>query len=481
MTVPFVSRLIINQGCLFRFIELDYNQLDLTVCRPYPPLDVRRFAAKPKGTSKLAHPSKLVLSVFLRAIMKFPLEALRQFFVAASLPPRRWREVPFLTKRGELRFCGYLPSGHAMVYNYDAACKLLEAGGNVSSNGNGNVESEALAGPDLWPGEGTEVRDSEDMFPSFSNRYPLEPLTPLFSEFFEASSLHKPIFCGPAPPAWNIYPNESVQFGRVQNTFRLLSKILKDAKAIAETATETRRSHSEKQEVMEKSEEASNDTSEAPRATVEPDISEEAPGDILEVPGDTLKVPGDTLGPLGDTLEPLGDVLEAFRALKKLGRLLKDALDVLTGLKDIVEEQRAKEAPMVAELGVGEEPEAPEASMLITKSKKKRQRKQKKQKAVVTKATTSESVLVVAEATNGSLLGCAEQETTKALSRKVRSSSESSGETDYFEDASEPQTTLASPVLIEDVEKKLLQSTGHEDYVMAADGVDMTDEAVILL
>lgn len=476
MTVPFVSRLIINQGCLFRFIELDYNQLDLTVCRPYPPLDVRRFAAKPKGTSKLARPSKLVLSVFLRAIMKFPLEALREFFVAASLPPRRWREVPFLTKRGEFRFCGYLPSGHAMVYNYDAACKLLEAGGNVSSNGNGNVESEVLAGPDLWPGEGTEVRDSEDMFPSFSNRYPLEPLTPLFSEFFDASSLHKPIFCGPAPPAWNIYPNESVQFGRVQNTFRLLSKILKDAKAIAETATETRRSHSKKQEVMEKSEEASNDALEAPRATVEPDISEEASGDILEVPGDTLEVPG-------DTLEPLGDVLEAFRALKKLGRLLKDALDVLTGLKDIVEEQRAKEAPMVA-VGVGEEPEAPEASMLISKSKRKRQRKQRKQKAAVIKATTSESVLADAEvtrATNSSLLECAEQETTKALSRKVRSSSESSGETDYFEDASEPQTTLASPVLIEDVEKKLLQSTGHEDYVMAADGVDMTDEAVILL
>ncbi|PSK79718.1 hypothetical protein CJJ07_000341 [Candidozyma auris] len=356
MTVPFVSRLIINQGCLFRFIELDYNQLDLTVCRPYPPLDVRRFAAKPKGTSKSARPSKLVLSVFLRAIMKFPLEALRQFFVAASLPPKRWREVPFLTKRGELRFCGYLPSGHAMVYNYDAACKLLEAGGNVVSNGNGNVESEASAGPDLWPGEGTEVRDSEDMFPSFSNRYPSEPLTPLFSEFFDASSLHKPIFCGPAPPAWNIYPNESVQFGRVQNTFRLSSKILKDAKAIAETATEARRSHSKKQEVMEKSEEASNDALEAPRATIEPDISEEASGDILEVPGDTL--------------EPLGDVLEAFRALKKSGRLSKDALDVLTGLKDIVEEQRAKEAPMVAESGVGEEPEVPEASMLISKSKK---------------------------------------------------------------------------------------------------------------
>ncbi|KAK8438845.1 hypothetical protein ACI3LY_001090 [Candidozyma auris] len=476
MTVPFVSRLIINQGCLFRFIELDYNQLDLTVCRPYPPLDVRRFAAKPKGTSKSARPSKLVLSVFLRAIMKFPLEALREFFVAASLPPRRWREVPFLTKRGELRFCGYLPSGHAMVYNYDAACKLLEAGGNVSSNGNGNVESEVSAGPDLWPGEGTEVRDSEDMFPSFSNRYPSEPLTPLFSEFFDASSLHKPIFCGPAPPAWNIYPNESVQFGRVQNTFRLSSKILKDAKAIAETATETRRSHSKKQEVMEKSEEASNDALEAPRATVEPDISEEASGDILEVPGDTLEVPG-------DTLEPLGDVLEAFRALKKSGRLSKDALDVLTGLKDIVEEQRAKEAPMVA-VGVGEEPEAPEASMLISKSKRKRQRKQRKQKAAVIKATTSESVLADAEvtrATNSSSLECAEQETTKALSRKVRSSSESSGETDYFEDASEPQTTLASPVLIEDVEKKLLQSTGHEDYVMAADGVDMTDEAVILL
>ncbi|QEL62779.1 hypothetical protein CJJ09_004960 [Candidozyma auris] len=194
------------------------------------------------------------------------------------------------------------------------------------------------------------------MFPSFSNRYPSEPLTPLFSEFFDASSLHKPIFCGPAPPAWNIYPNESVQFGRVQNTFRLSSKILKDAKAIAETATEARRSHSKKQEVMEKSEEASNDALEAPRATIEPDISEEASGDILEVPGDTL--------------EPLGDVLEAFRALKKSGRLSKDALDVLTGLKDIVEEQRAKEAPMVAESGVGEEPEVPEASMLISKSKK---------------------------------------------------------------------------------------------------------------
>lgn len=138
---------------------------------------------------------------------------------------------------------------------------------------------------------------------------------------------------------------------------------------------------------------------------------------------------------------------------------------------------------MVA-VGVGEEPEAPEASMLISKSKRKRQRKQRKQKAAVIKATTSESVVAdagVTRATNSSLLECAEQETTKALSRIVRSSSESSGETDYFEDASEPQTTLASPVLIEDVEKKLLQSTGHEDYVMAADGVDMTDEAVILL
>lgn len=128
MPIPITVAYSVDAGVIHRDFSFDYDALSAPLCM-FNPMKLPVFAAKDESeiaTETRQRRLTFVQNIFSRMTEKFPLPLLKHFLVAASLSPRKWPEVGFSKGDKEYRFCGFLPNGKPVIYDYSAVKSIFE-------------------------------------------------------------------------------------------------------------------------------------------------------------------------------------------------------------------------------------------------------------------------------------------------------------------------------------------------------------------
>ncbi|PSK38401.1 hypothetical protein C7M61_002964 [Candidozyma pseudohaemuli] len=128
MPIPITVAYSVDAGVIHRNFSFDYDALSAPLCM-FNPLKLPVFAAKDESeisTETRQRRLNFVQNIFSKMTEKFPLPLLKHFLVAASLSPRKWPEVGFTKGDKEYRFCGFLPNGKPVIYDYSAVKSIFE-------------------------------------------------------------------------------------------------------------------------------------------------------------------------------------------------------------------------------------------------------------------------------------------------------------------------------------------------------------------
>lgn len=128
MPIPITVAYSVEAGVIHRDFSFDYDALSAPLCM-FNPLKLPVFAAKEESeiaTETRQRRLTFLQNIFSKMTEKFPLPLLKHFLVTASLSPRKWPEVGFSKGDKEYRFCGFLPNGKPVIYDYSGVNAIMK-------------------------------------------------------------------------------------------------------------------------------------------------------------------------------------------------------------------------------------------------------------------------------------------------------------------------------------------------------------------
>lgn len=128
MPIPITVAYSAKAGVIHRDFSFDYDALSAPLCM-FNPLKLPVFAAKEESeiaTETRQRRRSFLQNIFTKMTERFPLPLLKHFLVTASLSPRKWPEVGFTKGDKEYRFCGFLPNGKPVIYDYSEVSSIMQ-------------------------------------------------------------------------------------------------------------------------------------------------------------------------------------------------------------------------------------------------------------------------------------------------------------------------------------------------------------------